>query len=73
MAYKNRPKFVKEGSTMHSVLHEIAASSMFMGDFDIDVKRNVLYPAIRHGFVSRNKNGLTKLSASGRKLLTSVQ
>jgi len=73
MAYKNRPKFLREGSDMHSVLQEIAETSAFMEDFDIDVKRNVLYPAIRHGFVSRNKMGQTKISATGKKLLASAR
>ena len=71
MAYQNKPQFVKEGSMLHSIL-EGATKGMTFSDFDRETKRDVVYPALRHGLVIK-KGDTIKTSQSGKKLVTAAR
>ena len=73
MAYQKKPKYIKEGSTMHVVLDDICSGERTDVEFfDITERKDALYPAMKHGFVARKK-GEHVLTKSGRKLLDNAR
>jgi len=71
MAYQNKPQFVKEGSQLCCVLED-ASHGMAISEFDHETKRDVVYPALRHGLISR-KGDTIKTSVTGKKLLNNAK
>ena len=71
MAYQNKPQFVKDGSQLCCVLED-ASNGITISEFDRETKRDVVYPALRHGLISRKGNTI-KTSQVGKKLLTNAR
>jgi len=71
MSYQMKPQFVREGSQLCCILED-ASSGQSISEYDRETKRDYVYPAIRHGFVSR-KGDTLKTSQIGKKLLTAAR
>ena len=72
MFYKSKPRSIREGSIMHNILSE-AKEGSDVEDFDTYVRKEVLYPASRFGFVKIGNKGSVKITKEGSKLLKAVR
>ena len=68
MSYQNKPEYVVEGSQLCMVLED-ATTGQSISEYDRETKRDYVYPAIRHGLISR-KGDMLKTSQLGKKVLS---
>jgi hypothetical protein len=74
MAYENKPSFIKKGSLMYEAFQTLSKDSFAnLSEFDNKMKKDALYPAMKHGFLRIYKNGLVRLNASGKMLFKSAK
>ena len=69
MPYPTKPKFVFEGSNMCTLLTELSNETVNINEFDIQYRRDVIYPAKRLGLIKRGKQGDLSTTYEGKKLL----
>jgi len=72
MSYQNKPQFVKEGSQLCCILEDLSSGALSISEFDREIKRDYVYPAIRHGLISR-KGDTLKTSQVGKKLVATAR
>ena len=71
MSYQKKPEFVLEGSQLCMVLED-ATAGQSISEYDRGTKRDYVYPAIRHGFISR-KGDMLKATQLGKKLIAKAR
>lgn len=69
MPYPTKPKFLYEGSNMHTFLDDLTFEFININDLDIQYRRDVVYPAKRLGLIKRSKSGNLSTTSAGRRLL----
>jgi hypothetical protein len=74
MPYQTKPRFLKDESFMHQLLSMCSGKkSIVIDDFDIQFRRDIVYPAKRLGLVKQNKSRKLDITSTGKKLLATVK
>lgn len=74
MPYPTKPSFLKDESYMHQLLTAVSGKkTVEIDDFDIQFRRDIVYPAKRLGLVKQSKSRKLDITKTGKKLLATVK